>query len=151
MNGLLAVLIVVVPLVAAIAFVFAGLAHGWARWPWLAGAGFALVPAWYLTFQSACRHIGGTCPPAAQLRASHWAVVGLVLLAGGMALAVSGRSRPGACLLIGLGEAWMVWRLGVAGQTFAAEVVGLLLAAGVALEAAAALRGRSRSRRAELR
>jgi hypothetical protein len=137
MNALLAVVVVLVPLVAAIAFVVTGLARTWLRWPWLVGAGFAVVPAAYLTFQSACGHIGGTCPRPGELHASHWAVVALVLLVAGMVVAASGRRRGVACVLLGLGELWMVQRLWVAHQRFAAELLAVLLVAGVVAEVAA--------------
>jgi hypothetical protein len=148
-NAVLAAVVVLVPPIVGVGFVFAGLSRGWLRWPWLVGAGFAFVPAVYLTFQSACRQIGGTCPRAAELRASHWAVVGLVSLVAGMIVAATGRRAALAVGLIGVGELWMVDRLAVAGESSAAALLALLLAVGVAVEAFAALRERALTPRGE--
>jgi hypothetical protein len=134
MTVVLAAVVVLVPLAVAIAFALAGLAYGWLRWPWLVGAGFAVVPAAYLTFQSACAQIGGVCPPASELRASHWSVVGLVCLVAGMAVAMWGRRPAVAVGLIAFGELWMVQRLWVARQEFAAAVLVGLVVCGVAVE-----------------
>jgi hypothetical protein len=134
-SALLAAVVVLGPLVGAVWFALAGLSRRWLAWPWIVGSALAVVPAAYLAFQSACHHIGGRCPPSTVLASSHLAVVGLVALVAGMAVAALTRRATMAIALIAFGELWMIDRLAVTGQTFAAELVAVALVAGVVVEA----------------
>lgn len=114
---------------------------------WLVGWAYCLIPACYLSFQSLCSDMSGTCPSAAALGDAERARVALAALA--VAILVLGVSRAvrslrgGAAVavvfavLVAFAEVWMFLRLRDAGLGFAGALCLAALAWGVAAEVTA--------------
>ncbi len=151
MYWLLVVASVFGPMAIGFFVALRGTVRGWARMPWLIGWAYCFIPACYLSFQSLCSHISGTCPSSSGLKTAEEArvalaalLLGLVVL--GISRAVSSVGARAACgiafmVLVGFSELWMYSRLkeqdgGIAGFLCLALLAWALLAEFAAYRAA---------------
>ena len=111
---------------------------------WLAGAGFATIPAAYMSFSSLCEKGEGSCP---ELTNSHKALYALIALGIGWAVLFLVRSHIGRGVFVALttfGMVWMILRLRTGEEMgVAALLLGILLVLAIAAEIVKALRGRA--------
>jgi hypothetical protein len=133
----LLLLVVFGPPLAAIALTVLGVRRDQTLWPWLAGAGFSLVPACYMGFVSVCSHIAGTCPTGSTLSDSHKAVWAIGLVGLGAIVLIVWRLAFARWLFVAcaaVAEIWMFLRLRDVGEKGAAILVALALVGAVAHE-----------------
>jgi hypothetical protein len=93
MGLFLGLLVALGPVLVAFVWVVLGVRREWIGPAWLTAAGFALIPATYMTFVKTCARIGETCPSSHTVHIYHQAAITLVLLA--LAALVLLARRPG--------------------------------------------------------
>ena len=135
---------IVAPMVIAGLLVIAGVRPFPSGVLWLVGAGFATIPAAYMSMASLCSRGEGSCPDLAN---SHKALWALIALAIGWVILFAVRSHVGRGLFVGLttfGMVWMVLRLRTGEDMgFASLILVILLVAAVVVEIVKVLRGRA--------
>jgi hypothetical protein len=111
---------------------------------WLAGAGFATVPAAYMSFSSLCERGQGSCP---ELTNSHKALWALIALGIGWVVLFAVRSAAGRMAFVGLatfGMVWMILRMRTGEEMiFAAVMLVILLVFAIIGELVKYLRARA--------